>query len=300
MCPAAREPPRHGTTDMKKRTTALVTGATSGIGRAFAERLARDGHDLVLTGRRRIELRRLASDIRHSTGVRVTPLIVELSREKDVAALVRRIRSLEGLDVLVSNAGYGIGLHFRQASVEEQLAMVGVHVSAALRIMHAALPAMVKRGSGTIIAVASLAAFLPLPKSAVYCGTKAFLNAFTQSLAMEVRKHGIRVQSLCPGLVDTDFHRRNARRQQVRNRGLIRWATAEQVVERSFRDLARGRVLCIPGFWNRIGIRLVQPGAGGAFPFMPRRLYAAAISRFGESRSGSGAARSPARENSRS
>lgn len=266
---------------MKKRTTALVTGATSGIGRAFAERLARDGHDLILTGRRGVELRQLASAIQHSTGVRATPLIVELSRERDLAGLVRRLQRLEGLDVLVSNAGYGIGLHFRQASIEEQLAMVSVHVNAALRIIHAALPAMVRRRSGTIIAVASLAAFLPLPKSAVYCGTKAFLNAFTQSLAMEVREHGIRVQSLCPGLVDTDFHRRDERRLKVQDRGLIRsapqahflWATAEEVVERSFRDLARGRVLCIPGFWNRIGVRLVR--------LMPRRLYAAAVSRFG-------------------
>ena len=266
---------------MGQRRTALITGATSGIGRAFAERLARDGHDLIITGRRRVELQALATGLAKRAGVSVTPLIVELSREKDVASLVHRIEGLEGLDALVSNAGYGIGLPFGQVPIEEQLRMVAVHVNAALRLVHAALPAMVRRKSGSIVIVASLAAFLPLPRSAVYCGTKAFLNSFTQSLALEVRGLGIRVQSLCPGLVDTDFHpalpahflRRNVRRTEASNRGIIRWATAEQVVERSFMDLARGRVLCIPGFWNRVGVRLVQ--------LTPRRLYAAAVGRHG-------------------
>ena len=258
---------------MGQRRTALITGATSGIGRAFAERLARDGHDLIITGRRRVELQALATGLAERAGVRVTPLIVELSREKDVASLVHRIEALGGLDALVSNAGYGIGLPFGQVPIEEQLRMVAVHVNAALRLIHAALPALVRRKSGSIVTVASLAAFLPLPRSAVYCGTKAFLNSFTQSLALEVRGLGIRVQSLCPGLVDTDFHRRNVRRTEARSRGIIRWATAEQVVERSFIDLARGRVLCIPGFWNRVGVRLVQ--------LTPRRLYAAVVGRHG-------------------
>jgi uncharacterized protein len=191
-----------------------------------------------------------------------------------MASLVRRVQGLARIDVLVSNAGFGIGLEFARAGIEGQLAMVDVHAAAALRLIHAALPLMLRQGSGTIVTVASLAAFLPLPRSAVYCGTKAFLNAFTQSLAMEVRGLGIHVQSLCPGLVDTDFHRRGTRRRVVpRSRGLIRWATAEEVVDRSFRDLARGRVLCVPGFWNRVGLRLL--------PLIPRGLYAAAVRRHG-------------------
>jgi short-subunit dehydrogenase len=266
---------------------ALVTGATSGIGRAYAERFAHDGFDLIITGRRKAALGQLAAGLKERCGVQVTAVIAELSQEKDVAALVRRVQRLQRLDALVNNAGYGTGLPFRAAAVEDHLKMVAVHVTAAMRLIHAALPRMAERRSGTIITVASLAAFLPLPNSAVYCGTKAFLDILTESIAMEVAGLGIRVQSLCPGLVDTDFHRRNARRRragrterrlEVRSSGLVRWATAEQVVERSFRDLARGRVLCIPGFWNRVGFFLVR--------LMPRRLYARAVGRLGRFRSG--------------
>lgn len=246
--------------------TALVTGATSGIGRAFAERLARDGHDLVLTGRRGPLLRELASRLRNEHAVAVTPVTAELSERKDLDALVRRIQRLARLDVLVSNAGFGIGLPFAAAPVDGQAAMVDVHVAAAVRLVHAALQPMRRQGSGAVILVASMAAFLPLPKSAVYCGTKAFLHTFAEALGIECRGSGILVQSLCPGLVDTDFHTRTTRGLQPQSRGLVRWTTPERVVDASMRALARGRLLCIPGFWNRFGYVLART--------VPRGLYA--------------------------
>jgi hypothetical protein len=251
------------------RRTALVTGATSGIGRAFADRLARDGFNLILTGRRRPLLQSLAARIRREHAVAVTSVIAELSSQEDLAALARRIHRLPRLDVLVSNAGFGIGLPFAEAPVDRQAAMVEVHVSAAVRLVHAALAHMKRRGSGSIILVASMAAFLPLPRSAVYCGTKAFLHTFARALAIECRGTGIRVQSLCPGLVDTDFHARNRRRPA--DRGLVRWTTPERVVVASMRDLSRGRLLCIPGFWNRVGYLLVR--------LMPSNLYAVLAAR---------------------
>jgi uncharacterized protein len=251
---------------VEPRRTALVTGATSGIGRAFAERFARDSFDLIITGRRAPLLKKLAAGIEKRFGVAVTPVLAELSAAKDVAALVRRIGRLPRLDALVSNAGFGIGLPFTGAPLEGQLRMVDVHVTAAVRLLHAALARMRHQGSGTVILVASMAAFLPLPNSAVYCGTKAFLHTLAEAIAIENRDRCIRVQSLCPGLVDTDFHRRSGRRQEPRSRGLVRWTTPERVVEKSMRDLARGRLLCIPGFWNRAGYVLVR--------LMPRRLYA--------------------------
>jgi hypothetical protein len=258
-----------------ERKLAVVTGATSGIGRAFAERLARDGYDLLITGRRASVLRGLASDLEARTSARVTVVIAELSNERDVAGLVRRVGKLQRVDVLVSNAGHGSGLAFREAPIDDHLRMVAVHVTAALRLAHAVLPGMAARRGGTIVTVASLAAFLPLPRSAVYCGTKAFLNSFAESIAMEVRGLGIRVQSLCPGLVRTDFHGRTKgranRASETRNRGMLRWMSAEQVVDRSFRDLARGRVLCIPGFWNRVGFIAVK--------LMPRKLYSRIVGR---------------------
>jgi uncharacterized protein len=251
---------------VEPRRTALVTGATSGIGRAFAERFARDGFDLIITGRRAPQLKRLAAGIGKRLGVAVTPVLAELSAAKDVDALVRRIEQLPRLDALVSNAGFGIGLPFAGAPPEGQMRMVDVHVAAAVRLVHAALARMRHQGSGTVILVSSMAAFLPLPNSAVYCGTKAFLHAFAQAIAIENRDRCIRVQSLCPGLVDTDFHQRNRRRRRPQSRGLVRWTTPERVVEKSMRDLARGRPLCIPGFWNRVGYVLVR--------LMPSRMYA--------------------------
>jgi short-subunit dehydrogenase len=214
----ARSPRPSSRASTRTRKLAVVTGATSGIGRAFTE----------------------------------------LSNEREVAGLVRRVEKLERVDVLVSNAGYGSGLAFQEAPIDDHLKMVAVHVTAAL-------PGMVARRQGKIVTVASLAAFLPLPGSAVYCATKAFLNSLAESIAMEVRGLGIRVQSLCPGLVRTDFHGRTKQRAEPPNRGIIRWMSSEQVVDRSFRDLARGRVLCIPGFWNRVGFVAAK--------LMPRKLY---------------------------
>jgi short-subunit dehydrogenase len=221
----ARSPRPSSRASARIRKLAVVTGATSGIGRAFAE----------------------------------------LSNEREVAGLVRRVEKLERVDVLVSNAGYGSGLAFKQAPIDDHLKMVAVHVTAALRLAHAVLPGMAARRQGKIVTVASFAAFLPLPGSAVYCAMKAFLNSLAESIAMEVGGLGIRVQSLCPGLVRTDFHGRTKQRAEPPNRGIIRWMSAEQVVDRSFRDLARGRVLCIPGFWNRVGFVAAK--------LMPRKLY---------------------------
>jgi len=258
------------------RKLAVITGATSGIGRAFAERLARDGYDLLVTGRRASVLRGLAAALAKETGARVTTVIAELSNEKEVSALVRRIEKLERIDVLVSNAGYGSGLAFRQAPIDDHLKMVAVHVNAALRLAHAVLPGMAARREGTIVIVASFAAFLPLPGSAVYCATKAFLNSLAESIAIEVGGLGIMVQSLCPGLVRTDFHGRTKRwanrASESRDRGIIRWMSAEQVVDRSFKDLARGRILCIPGFWNRVGFMAVK--------LIPRKLYVRIVGRY--------------------
>jgi short-subunit dehydrogenase len=255
---------------------AVITGATSGIGRAFAERLAREGYDLLVTGRRATVLRGLAAALAKETGARVTTVIAELSDARDVAGLVRRVEKLERIDVLVSNAGYGSGLAFRQTPVDDHLRMVAVHVNAALRLAHAVLKGMVARREGTIVIVASLAAFLPLPGSAVYCATKAFLNSLAESIAMEVSGLGIKVQSLCPGLVRTDFHGRTKRwanrSSESRDRGFIRWMSAEQVVDRSFKDLARGRVLCVPGFWNRVGFI--------ALKLIPQRLYSRIVGRY--------------------
>jgi uncharacterized protein len=247
---------------------ALVTGATSGIGAAWARELGRRGYGLLITGRREAELRAVARE----TGARaVEVLLAELS---DEAALEGVVAACAGrrIDVLVNNAGFGTGEEsFLRSAFEGQRRMERVHIAAPMRLIHAVAPGMVGRGTGVIVNVASLAAFMPLPRSAAYSATKAFLTVFSESLAMELRRSGVRVQALCPGFTRTHFHAAlGIPEKELRNRFILRWMSAEAVVRASVRALRHDRVVCVPGFWNRVIRRVV--------PLVPRRLLYAALS----------------------
>ncbi len=248
-----------------QRETALITGATSGIGRAFAERFARMGHDLVVTGRRKRVIDNAAREIRKAHGVSVKVIIAELSGEKGLRAVLEAIRRERNLSVLVNNAGYGIDGFFADLPIRDHLDLLQVHITAALRFIHAALPGMIERKSGTIINVSSLGAFAPAPINGIYGGAKSFLNIFTESLHLETRRHGIRVQALCPGFTVTDFHRKMGVEEEVRGNTMFHWMDPGTVVEISMRCLEKGRVICVPGFRNRL-LRAL-------FAVTPRRLY---------------------------
>jgi len=249
---------------MKARKTALITGATSGIGRAFAERFASLGHDLIITGRRKALIRAVAGEIAAQHGVRVTVIIAELAGEEDVRRVEKAITAEKGLAVLVNNAGYGFDGLFIERTIGDHIALERVLAEAPVRLAHAALPGMIRRHDGIIINVSSLGAWAPAPVNGIYGGAKAFLNVFTESLHMEVRRHGIKVQALCPGFTATDFHRQMGVEEEMRRRRLY-WMEPADVVAYSMKCLERGKVVCVPGFVNRL-LRL-------ALALAPRRLY---------------------------
>jgi len=248
-----------------ERQTALITGATSGIGKAFAERFAAMGYDLILTGRRRQIITEVARKIKKIYRIRVTVIIAELTSERGINSVITAIRKTERLSVLVNNAGYGVEGLFKSLNVREHLDMMAVHMSAPMRFMHAALPRMIGQKKGIIINVASLGAFAPAPINGIYGGTKSFLIVLTESLHMEVRRHGIRVQALCPGFTHTDFHGKMGVEDMLNKKRGVVWMTPERVTHISLKYLKKGKVVCIPGFNNKILYGLIR--------ITPRRLY---------------------------
>lgn len=246
---------------MSERTFALITGASSGIGAEFARQLAARGYHLVLGGRREDRLSALAAELSARHGIAAEPLVADLADPAGVAAVEQRIGQTTPLALLVNNAGFGVSGKFFRAEMQGQLDMLNVHMVASMRLAHAALPGMVRRGAGGIINVASLAAFMALPGHANYCATKAYLVTFSRALAAEVKAKGVKVQALCPGFTITEFHDAPGRPGAGRE-GSPRflWGPAQAVVADSLRALDRGQVVCVPGFINHVILGLARLG----------------------------------------
>jgi short-subunit dehydrogenase len=233
--------------------TALITGASSGIGAVFARRLAARGHNLVVVGRRLDRLQALSAEIRQQNSVAVDVLAADLADEKGLEQVERCIGDLSDLDLLVNNAGFGATGNFAASDLGRQLDMIQVHVLAPVRFTRAALPGMIARQHGGIINVASLAAFLLSPGNVTYSASKNYLTTFSEVLAMELKGTGVRVQALCPGFVVTEFHNRpelkDFNRAQIPR---LLWCSAEDVVDESLKGLERGRVVVVPGLIYRL------------------------------------------------
>ncbi|MCK9399060.1 MAG: SDR family oxidoreductase [Bacteroidales bacterium] len=250
---------------MKPNRIALITGASSGIGRVFAQRFAQSGYDLIITGRRRDKLTLLAEQLKGRFSISVKIVIAELSEENDVRKLLKVIATHDNISVLINNAGYGSGKEFGNCDLNNHMQMLQVHVVTTLKLVHAVLPQMISRRSGTIINVSSLAAFMPAPGSSVYSATKLFLKSFTESLHMEVSRYGIKLQCLCPGFTHTDFHERRVNGNIPKNSGIIRWMEADTVVDECLKSLEKGKIVYVPGFMNRLLVMIV--------PFIPSFIY---------------------------
>jgi short-subunit dehydrogenase len=188
--------------------TAVITGATSGIGAAYARRLAADGYDLIITGRRKEIIQKLADDIAAQHKVKVKLIIAELSVDSDIQKVIDAIKTDGNVAMLINNAGYAGDLKplmdMKLADCEQ---MVKVHQVATLRLIYAVVPDMVKRGKGAIINLSSIAAYMPMPGGTLYGGSKAFLKMFSEALHMDLKDKGIKVQALCPGFIPSDFYR---------------------------------------------------------------------------------------------
>jgi uncharacterized protein len=239
---------------MNNKQTALITGATSGIGAEYARRLAADGYDLIITGRRAEKINALAEELSEAHGSEVEVIIIELSDATQVDALIESIKDRD-IQILINNAGFGTTKFFHQEPLELQEKMISTHILAHTKIVYAILPKMVEKGTGVIINVSSSGAILPSPKTVVYSGTKAYLRAFTECLHYELEGTGVQVQVVCPGLTRTDMHARIGITDEYTNDwGPFQWMSPQEVVACSLRCLAKKKVLCIPGRMTKIQI----------------------------------------------
>ncbi len=228
---------------------ALVTGASAGIGAAFADRLGRDGYDLVLVARRGERLEELAKKLRQSHAVEVEVMVADLVDAGDLLSVEQRIAAPPGLDLLVNNAGFGTHGPFAESDPDREEHEILLNDLALVRLTRAALPRMVARGSGAIINVSSMAGFLPAPYNATYGATKAFVNSFTEAVAEELRGTGVRVQALCPGFTRTEFQ--DVAEVDTSDIPDLAWMEPEPVVDASLEALDQGDVVCVPGLGNR-------------------------------------------------
>jgi short-subunit dehydrogenase len=242
---------------------ALVTGASSGIGRAFAQRLAADGYDLVVTGRRLDRLEELAATF---TSVKVEALTADLSTGEGVDAIAA-VCATRPLTMLVNNAGVAHYMPFAELPADKARELVHVKVAAPTMLARAAVPGMAARGEGTIINVAGMIAFsgpaplaqLPLRRT-VYAGALAYLVTMTQALHEELKPDGLKVQVLCPGVVATEFHER-----QGMDLSAVPRMSAEDVVSASLRGLELGEVVCAPGVEDARVLEAVSQAGLAAF-----------------------------------
>jgi len=239
------------------RPVAVVTGASAGLGAEYARQLAARGHDLVLVARRRERLEELARSL-EPLGARSECVAADLGDPGQTAEAASRVAQ-RAPAVLVNNAGFGIGRAFARSDLAREEEMLRVHVGAAVRLTHAVLPGMVARGAGAVVNVASFAAFVPGPNNATYGATKAFLVSFSESLHVELRGTGVRVQALCPGFTHTEFHA--AARVDEKTIPSLLWLSAESVVRESLDALGRGGPVVVPGLRYRLlrGLAAIAP-----------------------------------------
>ncbi|MFI5396618.1 MAG: SDR family NAD(P)-dependent oxidoreductase [Candidatus Binatia bacterium] len=251
---------------------ALVTGASSGIGAAFAAHLARDGYASTIVARHRARLEAEAKRLRKLGAAAVDVVAADLTDAADLRRVEKRITEGPALDLLVNNAGFGTTGSFARLDPAREEEEIRLNVVALVRLTRAALPRMIARGRGAIVNVSSMAAFQPGPYMATYGATKAFVNSFTEALHEELRGTGVRVQVLCPGFTRTAFPTRAG--VDVSRIPSFVWMSPEAVVAASLAGLERGELVCVPGLANRALVTLT-----GAVPRGLTRRVAGTISR---------------------
>ena len=233
---------------------ALVTGASSGIGAVYADRLARRGHDLVLVARDVAKLTAVADRIRAATGRHVELLPADLANRDDVRRVEERLRSDDRIELLVNNAGVGATQALVDSDVDRLDDMIQVNVTALTRLTRAVAPGMVRRGKGAVINIASIVAVAPERLNGTYGGSKAFVLAFTQSLHHELGPKGIQVQAVLPGATSTDFWALAGRPVNLLPSQIV--MSAEEMVDASLVGFDRRELVTIPalpdvGDWDR-------------------------------------------------
>lgn len=253
------------------RKCALVTGASGGIGECLAYEIARDGHDLVLTGRRESELERVADAIRREAGVEAIVLVADLEQPDGLDELVAALTDREIVPgLVVNNAGFGLTGAAWELDRDAQLRMIDLNIRVLTDLSLRFLPAMRTNGAGGIINIASVAGFMPGPFMAVYYATKAFVISFSEALSRELKGSGVSVTAICPGATATGFQER-AGMTGLPLEKFASMMTAEEVARIGYRGFKSGKRVAVTGLMNTVFSYLPR--------IMPRRLMLAAIAR---------------------
>jgi len=249
-------------------TTALVTGATAGIGHEFVRQLAERGHDIILVARDRARLENVSDEIQRTYKVRTEILVADLSDRAQAGKVAERLADeARPVDLLVNNAGYGLGRPFLQNDVEVEEQLFDVLCRSVMVLSHAAARAMRLRGHGAIVNVSSVASFVAM---GTYSAAKSWVTVFSEGLASELAGTGVTVTALCPGFTHTEFHDR-ASLNMSKLPGVM-WLDADKLVREALSDVARGKVVSIPGMQYRALVRalkllprgMVRNASGGA------------------------------------
>ncbi len=237
------------------RPRVAITGASAGIGAAFAHRLAVDGYDLVLIGRDLARLQAVAEDAARN-GAKSQIIVADLATSTGVDQMLDELDlnalSHGALPMVILNAGVTLAAKVGQTAPAEADRVVTLLATGVMRAAERVVPAMVAAGGGQVIIVSSIAAFTPMKKSAIYAASKAFSTSYARSVDLEVRSSGVRVLAVCPGYVRTGLHEKAGLGHLRRSVPRFMWLEAEQVVEESLKALRRGRSVLVPGVVYRI------------------------------------------------
>jgi short-subunit dehydrogenase len=237
-------------------TATLITGASAGLGEGFARKLAAEGHNLVLVARRTDRLESLAAELAKAHGIQTFVETCDLAKPDAGIALVKRV-SDQGIEIdcLINNAGFGTGGDFASSDLVQQTNMITVNCTALMQLCHAVLPAMLARKSGSILNVASSAAFQAGPYMAVYYATKAFVLSFSEALHEEVKAAGIHVSALCPGPTDTEFF---ATAKLTKSLLAIMSRAQGPVIDDGLRALKANKAFVVSGFLNKLSAQATR------------------------------------------
>ncbi len=236
--------------------TALITGASSGIGAVYADRLARRGHDLVLVARDGARLDALASRLTAETGRKVEVLVADLANAAQRARVEQRLRDDAGITLLVNNAGVGTPAKLLEADVEKMGHMIELNVTALTRLTYAAVPGFVARGRGAVINISSIVSIAPELLNGVYGGSKAFVTAFSQSLHHELAARGLRVQAVLPGATATEFWERGGLAVEHLPKEWV--MSAQALVDAALVGFDRGELITVPSLHDEAPLKAYE------------------------------------------
>ena len=248
--------------------TALVTGASAGIGLAFVRELACRGHDLVLVARNRDRLQEVADDLRDLHGTSCEILVADVAERDQLQRVADRVADqARPVDLVVNNAGYGLKTDFLRTPIEREEHHLMIHTREVLVVSQAAALAMRERGRGAVVNVSSVASFVQM---GTYSAAKAWCTTFTEGLANELQGTGVTATALCPGFTHTEFHQRAS--MNMSHLPDAAWLDADRLVQDCLDDVARGRALSVPGGVYKAVVGIVQVAPRGIVRRVSGRL----------------------------